>query len=96
MILKEGVQKNQTWADSQKMMRDPRKFIQEIVAFDGNNIDAKRLKAVRPYLSQDWFNFEVMKGKSVAAAYLCSWVVNIVTYNTIYKKTRSFGQAMEE
>jgi dynein heavy chain len=34
------------------------------------------------------FNFEIMKGKSIAAAYLCSWIVNIVKFNTIYKKVK--------
>ena len=29
-----------------------------------------------------------MKGKSIAAAYLCSWIVNIVKFNTIYKKVK--------
>ena len=95
MILKEGVLKNHTWSDVQKMMKNPRKFIQEIQAFDGNNIDAKRIKAVRPHLSQDWFNFEVMKGKSVAAAYLCAWVVNTVSYNTIYKKIKPLQDAAD-
>lgn len=47
-------------------------------------------------LAQDWFNFEVMKGKSVAAAYLCSWIVNIVVYNTIYKKVKPLKDAADE
>jgi len=29
-----------------------------------------------------------MKGKSFAAAFLCSWIVNIVAYNTIFKKVK--------
>jgi len=29
-----------------------------------------------------------MKGKSVAAAFLCSWIVNIVGYNAIFKKVK--------
>lgn len=40
-----------------------------------------------------------MKGKSVAAAYLCSWVVNIITYNSIYKKVKPLmdsAQAAEQ
>jgi dynein heavy chain len=70
------------------MMNNPKKFIDEVVAFDGDNIDEWKLEALKPLLAQDWFNFEVMKGKSVAAAYLCSWIVNIVNYNTIFKKVK--------
>ena len=69
MILKDGIMKNHNWGAAQKMMKEPKKFIDEIQAFDGNNIDEKRLEALKPMLAQDWFNFEVMKGKSVAAAY---------------------------
>ena len=29
-----------------------------------------------------------MKGKSTAAAYLCSWIVNIVRFNSIFKKVK--------
>jgi dynein heavy chain len=29
-----------------------------------------------------------MKSKSIAAAYLCKWVNNIVIYNTIYKRVK--------
>jgi len=35
---------------------------------------------------QPFFNYETMKGKSQAAAFLTNWVVNIVKYNSIYKK----------
>jgi dynein heavy chain len=37
-----------------------------------------------------------MKGKSVAAAYLCSWIVNIVTYNTIFKKVKPLKDAADD
>ena len=29
-----------------------------------------------------------MKGKSLAAAYLCKWIVNLVIYNSIYKRVK--------
>jgi dynein heavy chain len=88
MILKDGVMKNHKWDAAKKMMNDPNKFLDGVVNFDGDNIDEKRLLALAPMLAEPWFNFEVMKGKSTAAAYLCSWVVNIVGYNTIFKKVK--------
>jgi dynein heavy chain len=36
-----------------------------------------------------------MKGKSIAAAYLCSWIVNIVKFNTIYKKVKPLKDAAD-
>ena len=69
-------------------MNNPKKFIDDIVSFDGNNIDDWKLEALKPILAEPYFNFEIMKGKSIAAAYLCGWIVNIIIYNTIYKKVK--------
>ena len=96
MILKNGEKKNYDWANAQKMMKEPKKFLEEVKAFDGNNIDEWKLEALKPLLAEDWFNFEVMKGKSQAAAFLCSWMVNIVNYNTIYKKVKPLKDKAEE
>lgn len=69
-------------------MNNPKKFIDDIVNFDGNNIDEWKLTALEPILKESFFNFEIMKSKSIAAAYLCGWIVNIIIYNTIYKKVK--------
>ena len=57
------------------------------------------MNAIMPIISQPFFNFEGMKGKSLAAAFLANWVVNIVTYNTIYRKVKplmdKFAEASE-
>jgi dynein heavy chain, axonemal len=37
-------------------------------------------KEVRQYLSKDTFDVDIISGKNKAAAGLCSWVINIVTY----------------
>ena len=37
-----------------------------------------------------------MKGKSLAAAYLCKWIVNIVIYNSIYKRVKPLMDTAEE
>lgn len=36
-----------------------------------------------------------MKSKSTAAAFLCSWVVNLVMYNTIYKKVKPLMESAD-
>ena len=87
-LLLRGEKKNFAWGNGQKMMNNPGKFIEEIQAFDGSNIDQWILDQLAPLLALDYFNFEVMKGKSIAAAYLCSWIVNIVKFNSIYKKVK--------
>jgi len=88
LILKQGEKKNYGWPNAQKMMNNPKKFIEDIQTFEGESIEDWRLDALKPLLAEDWFCFDVMKGKSVAAAFLCSWIVNIVNYNRIYKKVK--------
>ena len=36
-----------------------------------------------------------MKSKSLAAAYLCKWICNVVIYNTIYKKVKPLMDTAE-
>lgn len=40
------------------------------------------------YLGEPYFNKETMLKKSQAAGYLTGWMVNIIKYNTIYKKVK--------
>ena len=75
------------------MMNNPAKFIEQIQGFDGNAIEEWRLEALKPLLAEPWFNQEAMLRKSQAAAYLCSWIVNIVHYNAIYKKVKPLQDA---
>lgn len=77
------------------MMGNPKKFIDDIVSFDGDNIDEWKLDALKPILAEPFFSFEVMKGKSIAAAYLCGWIVNIVIYNAIFKKVKPLKDAAD-
>ena len=77
------------------MMNNPKKFIDDIQQFDGDNIDDWKLAGLAPILAEPFFNFEVMKGKSIAAAYLCGWIVNIVRYNQIYKKVKPLKDAAQ-
>ena len=51
---------------------------------------------LKPVMAQDFFTKEIMMGKSQAAAFLCAWVINIVIYNTIFKKVKPLKDAADE
>merc|ERR1719498_984894 len=51
-----------------------------------SNIPDTALDNCKPLLEQPFFTYEIMKTKSSAAANMANWVINIVAYNTIYKK----------
>jgi dynein heavy chain len=96
VLLLRGERKNFAWQNAQKMMNNPAKFIEEIQQFDGNNIDQWILDQLKPILDKEFFQYEKMVSKSQAAAFLCKWVVNIVTYNSIYKKVKPLKDMAEE
>ena len=49
-----------------------------------------------PILENNYFTFEIMKGKSIDGAFLYRWVINIVSFSKIYKKVNSFLESTEE
>merc|ERR1719199_2375203 len=77
-------------------MGNPGGFIDEIKSFTGKEIPDATLTVVDGFIAQPFFNFEVMKGKSIAAAYLSGWVVNIVIYHKIYVKVAPLMAKVEQ
>ena len=95
VLMLRGEKKNYTWQNAQKMMNKPDKFIEEIKAFDGRDIDEGILAKIAPIRAEPFFTFDIMKGKSQAAAYLCLYVNNIITFNTIYKNVKPLMESAE-
>jgi dynein heavy chain len=95
LIVLDGNYKKHDWDVSKKMMNNPNQFIERIRGFNANNIDEKKLDALKPVMAQDFFDQKVMMGKSEAAAYLCGWLINVVKYNGIYKKVKPLQESAE-
>ena len=87
-LLLRGEKKNFAWNNAQKMMNNPKKFIEDVQAFDGSNIDQWILDQLAPIIKLEHFTFDIMKGKSQAAGFLCKWIINVVIYNSIYKRVK--------
>ena len=51
---------------------------------------------VLPIIDDPEFTFERMKTKSAAAANLCNWVVNIIRFNSIYKRVKPLMDSLGE
>ncbi len=80
--------KNLTWDNAKKMMAKVDAFLQQLQSYRGEDIPDDVIQSVEPIIAEKGFNFEAMEKKSQAAANLCNWVVNIVTYNKIYKRVK--------
>lgn len=75
-----------SWAGAKKMMGDVNKFLETLQSYDKDNFAVENKAEVRKYTGpadapNPEFNYEYMKTKSLAAAGLCDWVVNICIYH---------------
>jgi dynein heavy chain len=77
------------------MMGNPKAFLDQIKSYDGDNIQENLLADVAPILAMDNFTYENMLKKSSAAANLCKWVINIVRYNSIFKKVKPLMESAD-
>jgi dynein heavy chain len=97
--------KDKTWDAAKKaVLNDVKVFLDQLMAFkdvvDSNGVPESNWKDVRPYLEMPHFNPDAIRTKNSAAAGLCSWVVNIVTYRdivvTVEPKKIKLREANEE
>ena len=101
MITKSGKVKDASWDAAKKQLmgniKDYMKYLKEIkVHVDDNTINHNNFKEVRQYIETDYFNVETMKTKNQAAAGLCSFVLNIVTYYDIVTTVEPKRKALAE
>ena len=80
--------KDRTWDAAKKaLLGNVNGFLDELKGFknviDEGTLPEVNMKEVRPFLLLDHFNPEAIEKKNSAAAGLCSWVVNIISYHDI-------------
>ena len=95
VLILRGEKKNDSWQNALKMMNNAQKFIEEIGAFNGRDIDEGILAKIVPIRAEPFFTFEIMKEKSQAAAYLYLYVNDIIIFNTIYKNFKPLMDAAD-
>ena len=64
LILLKGEKKNHAWPNAQKMMANPKVFVDHVMSFPGETIDEWKLKDVEPILAYEGFTYENMQKKS--------------------------------
>lgn len=89
------IAKDRSWKASKNMMAKVDSFLESLINFDKENIDASNLEAIEPYLKDPNFNEEFMKSKSLAAASLCAWTVNIVSFYHVFCDVEPKRKALE-
>ncbi|DBA03229.1 TPA: hypothetical protein N0F65_011588 [Lagenidium giganteum] len=99
VVTKTGKVKDPSWDTVKKqLLGNIPEYIEYLVNFkqvvDDGKVPSLNWKEVREYLEKEHFNPEIILTKNKAAAGLCSWVVNIVTYYDILVTVEPKRQAL--
>lgn len=89
------IAKDRSWKAGKNMMAKVDAFLETLITFNKENIDASILEALKPYLDDPNFNADYIRNKSVAAAGLCGWVVNVVQFYLVYCDVEPKRKALE-
>jgi len=77
--------KDRDWKSCKSFMGNVGEFLDNLVNYDKENVPPAALKEVKNvYLPMPDFQPDIVKGKSQAAAGLCSWVINIITFYEVF------------
>jgi dynein heavy chain len=80
--------KEKMWKKAVQTMSNPDAFLKKVKEYNGDHIDQHILDNVNKIINDPSKNFNKDKilTQNFAAAYLCSWAVNIVSYNRIFRE----------
>ncbi|KAJ3220317.1 hypothetical protein HK099_004389 [Clydaea vesicula] len=89
------IAKDRSWKAGKNIMAKVDSFLDSLINFNKENIEPTVLEAIKPYLADPNFNADYVATKSLAAAGLCGWVVNIIGYYTVYCDVEPKRKALE-
>ena len=78
------VPKDKSWKNAKAFMGNVDKFLDQLKTYDKENIHDNCRKEVQVYVQDKEFDPELVKTKSMAAAGLCSWVINILKFYEVF------------
>ncbi|XP_063612420.1 dynein beta chain, ciliary-like, partial [Penaeus indicus] len=90
------IPKDRSWKAAKVMMAKVDQFLDQLINYDKENIHPDIIKNITPYLEDNEFNPDFIRSKSVAAAGLCSWVINIISYYEVYCDVEPKRRALED
>ncbi|GCC24108.1 hypothetical protein chiPu_0002508 [Chiloscyllium punctatum] len=76
--------KDKSWKAAKVMMGKVDSFLDSLINYDKEHIPDSSLKAFRPILENAMFDPDFIRTKSIAAAGLCSWCINIVKFYEVF------------
>lgn len=70
-------------------------FLSSLINYDKENIHPVSKAAAQVYLKSPSFQPDIIRGKSLAAAGLCAWVINILKFHDVYCEVKPKRDALE-
>ncbi|KAK4884537.1 hypothetical protein RN001_000808 [Aquatica leii] len=84
LFSKEKIPKDRSWKECKLLMSKVDQFLNDLIYYDKENMTPEVVKAALEYLKDPDFNPEIIRAKSIAAAGLCSWVINILKFYDVF------------
>lgn len=78
------IPKDRSWKSCKLMMNKVDQFLSDLINYDKENIHPDVQKAIQPYVQDPEFSPEKIMSKSIAAAGLCAWVINVMRFFEVY------------
>ncbi|XP_058960986.2 dynein beta chain, ciliary-like [Pocillopora verrucosa] len=88
------IPKDKSWKQCKIMMAKVDQFLDSLINYDKENIHENNLKAVQPYLDDPEFEPDFIRSKSIAAAGICAWALNIIKFYHVFCDVEPKRQAL--
>ncbi|XP_071446269.1 dynein beta chain, ciliary-like [Hetaerina americana] len=93
---KGNVPKDRSWKQAKLMMGKVDAFLESLINYNKEDIHPNVVKEIQPYLKNKEFDPEFIRSKSLAAAGLCAWVINVMKYYEVFKYVEPKKQALDK
>ncbi|CAH8851278.1 unnamed protein product [Trichobilharzia szidati] len=88
--------KDRSWkAAKAGIMSKADQFLSNLVNYDKENMSANSKAAALEYVKMPNFDPDIIRTKSLAAAGLCSWVINILKFHDVYCEVKPKRDALD-
>lgn len=90
------IPKDRSWKECKLMMSKVDQFLNDLIYYDKENMHPDVVKAVQVYTKDPEFTPEHIISKSIAAAGLCAWVINILKFYDVFVVVEPKRKALQK
>ncbi|XP_030631015.1 dynein heavy chain 17, axonemal-like [Chanos chanos] len=90
------IPKDKSWKAAKNTMAKVDAFLDSLINYNKENIPDTCMKAFEPFKKDPNFEPDFIRSKSIAAAGLCSWCLNIVKFYEVYCDVEPKRQALAQ